>query len=351
MISLYRRHSQDCGQTSRRYRRCDCPVWLEGTVGGKYQRQSLKTRSWTRATKLAREIEEGSTLSHITIVKACDSFLDDARSRKLRPPSLYKYQLLFRQLKEFATNEGFTLITELDIEALRRFRATWTNKNFAARVKTENLRALFKYCLESGWIKTNPAKILKSPQTTDSPTLPFDEKEMTAILKASDEYKGKNAVLLRAFVRLLRYSGLRIRDAVTLTRERLQGDTLFLYTAKTNVPVRIPLPPECIDALKHIPTSQYSKYFFWSGVGLPKTRVANFQTMLGKIFDTAKVVDGHAHRFRDTFAVSLLLAAVPMERVSILLGHKSIRITERHYAAWSHARQEQIEADVRKTWK
>src|SRR5882724_6909566 len=59
----------------------------------------------------------------------------------------------------------------------------------------------------------------------------------------------------------------------------------------------------------------------------------------------------HAHRFRDTFAVELLLAGVPIERVSILLGHQSVRITEMHYALWVRARQEQLEADVRRTWQ
>jgi integrase/recombinase XerD len=62
------------------------------------------------------------------------------------------------------------------------------------------------------------------------------------------------------------------------------------------------------------------------------------------------VPTGHPHRYRDTFAVSLLLKGVPMERVSILLGHRSIRVTEKHYAAWVPARQEQLEQDVRKTW-
>jgi integrase/recombinase XerD len=62
------------------------------------------------------------------------------------------------------------------------------------------------------------------------------------------------------------------------------------------------------------------------------------------------VPTGHAHRFRDTFAVELLLAGVLMERVSILLGHHSVRITEKHYAPWVRARQEQLEADVRRTW-
>src|SRR2546423_263022 len=54
---------------------------------------------------------------------------------------------------------------------------------------------------------------------------------------------------------------------------------------------------------------------------------------------------------RDTFSVELLLAGVPIERVSILLGHQSVRITEKHYAPWVRARQEQLEADIRRTWQ
>jgi hypothetical protein len=40
-----------------------------------------------------------------------------------------------------------------------------------------------------------------------------------------------------------------------------------------------------------------------------------------------------------------------MERVSILLGQQSVRITEKHYAPWVRERQEQWEADVRRTWQ
>ena len=56
-------------------------------------------------------------------------------------------------------------------------------------------------------------------------------------------------------------------------------------------------------------------------------------------------------RLRDTFAVELLLAGVPLERVSILLGHQSIKITEKHYAPWTRSRQEQIESDLTAAWK
>ncbi len=71
---------------------------------------------------------------------------------------------------------------------------------------------------------------------------------------------------------------------------------------------------------------------------------------LAKLFKLANVQDGHAHRFRDTFAVEDLLAGVPLEQVSMLLGHQSVRVTERHYAPWVRARQQELEASVRLAW-
>jgi hypothetical protein len=54
---------------------------------------------------------------------------------------------------------------------------------------------------------------------------------------------------------------------------------------------------------------------------------------------------------RDTFAVEMLLAGVPMDQVSILLGHSSVKITERHYAPFVKARQVQLQKSVRNAWK
>ena len=127
----------------------------------------------------------------------------------------------------------------------------------------------------------------------------------------------------------------------------IQDDKLFLYTAKTGTAVYCPLPPFVVEALNAIPASAY---FFWSGLSKPKSAVGDWQRSLQRLLILAGVPAGHAHRFRDTFSVELLLAGVPIERVSILLGHQSVRITEKHYAPWVRARQEQLEADVRRTW-
>jgi integrase len=57
------------------------------------------------------------------------------------------------------------------------------------------------------------------------------------------------------------------------------------------------------------------------------------------------------HRFRDTFAVALLEKGVPIETVSILLGHSSVSITEKHYAPWVRSRQLLLEKAVELAWQ
>ena len=57
------------------------------------------------------------------------------------------------------------------------------------------------------------------------------------------------------------------------------------------------------------------------------------------------------HMFRDTFAVEMLLAGVPIDQVSLLLGHASVKITEKSYAPFVKARQLQLQESVRNAWK
>jgi integrase len=154
-------------------------------------------------------------------------------------------------------------------------------------------------------------------------------------------------------VLLLRYSGIRIGDAVTLTTDRLEGKRLFLHTQKTGVPVYTILPDSVLDALEATPKAS-GQHYFWSGEGKTQTVVCDWQERMRTLFNLAGVSKGQgnavSHRFRDTFAVELLLAGVPIERVSVLLGHQSVRVTEKHYNPWVRSRQEQLEADVRRTW-
>jgi integrase/recombinase XerD len=113
----------------------------------------------------------------------------------------------------------------------------------------------------------NPMKSLHPPKVKQAPTPPLTIGDVNAIVSACDRFPLKgiygegNRRRLRAMVLLLRYSGLRIRDAATLRRERLQNGKLLLYMQKTGVPVFVPLPPYVTDALDQTPNI-HSSYFF-----------------------------------------------------------------------------------------
>ena len=110
----------------------------------------------------------------------------------------------------------------------------------------------------------------------------------------------------------------------------------------------LPIPRLVVQYLEEI--KDFGDYFFWSGNGLAKSAVSDWQRTLGKVFKAAGV-KGHAHRFRDTFSVNLLRKGVSLETVSILLGHSNSRITAKHYNPWVKARQLELEDSIQKAWQ
>jgi integrase len=57
-------------------------------------------------------------------------------------------------------------------------------------------------------------------------------------------------------------------------------------------------------------------------------------------------MDFRSHMLRDTFAVEMLLAGVLLEKVSKLLTHESVTMTERYYATWTAPRRQQLEDEA-----
>src|ERR1700674_482697 len=141
-------------------------------------------------------------------------------------------------------------------------------------------------------------------------------------------------------------------------RERLSDDgKIFLYRAKTGVPVYVPIPPDIAEILRALPSSN-PRYFFWTGNGDPQTACKGWRRSLTRLFEIANIrePDGtpkrcHAHMFRDTFAVELLNKGVPIDRVSLVLGHSSVKVTEKHYAPFVKERQQQLEMYARMAWE
>ena len=385
MLSVYSRHYPPCSSNDINYKRCRCPKWINGIIGrdGPFIRRSAKTRSWEKAEDFKRRLEaeyhakqnggheptdSDSESEKVTVKSAVTRFLTSKRNENLAESTLDKLETIFeKQFVAWATAARFTHIAHITTADLEGFRDTWKDGPLAKKKKQERLVGFFYYCMRLGWIRSNPAALLGRIRADGPPTDYFPKHEFDRIIDATYIYQPKGwvecrnqATRLRVLTLLMRWSGLAIRDAVTLERRRLSDNgELFLYRAKTGNPVYVPLPPDVADTLRNIPPgpSPNPRYFFWSGNGSPKSVVGNWQRSFRRLFEIADLRrdDGsrkrcHPHMFRDTFAVEMLLAGVPLEQVSILLGHKSVKITEKHYAPWVKARQEQLAANVRKAW-
>jgi integrase len=164
------------------------------------------------------------------------------------------------------------------------------------------------------WQFNNPAKALKPPKVKPKPTLPFEDSEVERLTEACDiwcERWGGDAREPRALFLTLRHSGLRSSDAVSPKRTRLEEDKIFLYQQKTGEPVLVPIPPTVVDALNSMDSS--GEDFLWSGRGNLKSALEAWRRTLLTIAEIAQVRNARFHRFRDTFAVDLLLKDVPIE--------------------------------------
>jgi site-specific recombinase XerD len=321
-------------------------------LAGQYVRKSLDLRSWDAATDLVRGWESTGKIGEIrkeipTIAQAVDRYLEDCTAR-LKPPSVKKYRTLLKNhFLPFCEKRGVRQLSQLNVSFFREFRNSWTFSPVTQAKSLEQLRAFGRFCAADEWIKGNPVTAVKAPLAVHNPTLPFTETDMKKLFAACRKWSG-NGVKMEALILLMRRAGLRISDAVTLKRSELVNGRVFLHQAKTGTPVYVPVPPKVTAALKKL--DERGEYFFWSGNGEVKSAIEDCRRAFSAVAKLAGVQNAHFHRLRDSFAVSLLQNGVSLEEVSILLGHASIRVTERHYAPWVKARQDRLEAAVRRAW-
>ncbi len=369
MLTLYRRHKRTCPNFAlarrEKQRACKCKFWVDGILAGDEVRLSLDTRDEKKALQLKYDMErKDEVIEHgapVTPAEAWKAKIAELEASKLSHQTVRKYKLLERQMTAYGKSQGLTALVEFNLDTLSRFRQSWKDSPRTASKKLERLRAFFRFCLDRQWVESNPAAKIKLPKVTPCPTMPLSHEEMVKILAACDGLQVSSqpsarlgAHRLKTLILVMRYTGLRISDAVSLTVDRLDGKKIFLYTAKTGVPVFSILPDYVLHALEATPRVTDTR-FFWSGNGKRETAICDYQEKLKNVFAAAGISKGLgnavSHRLRDTFAVEGLLAGWPIERLSILLGHQSIRITEKHYAPWTRSRQEQIESDLNAAWK
>jgi integrase len=351
MLNLYRRHRANCKSSARRAK-CSCPIWVQGVLRGENIRKSLDLTNWEAASRLIRDWEVEGPAPAVTVIDATARFISDRESMKLSEAMMRKYRNVAAELDR---ELGDTPLRSVTTDRLRRLRESWKLAPITTQKRLEMVRKFFTFCMDSDWIDKNPARGVEAPPVKYDPTLPFTDGEMEKILWAADSIREAHPMIpkgtekkLKALILLMRYSGIRISDAVMFRREKLKDGKLFLKQEKTKHPVWVPLPKNVVNAIAEC--DEGNEYFFYRNIGKPKSAITEWQQRLKLVYEMAGIEDGHSHRLRDTFSVDLLQKGVSLETVSMLLGHTSIKTTQRHYAPWVKSRQDALEKAVKLSW-
>ncbi|MEW6323626.1 MAG: hypothetical protein AB1635_21345, partial [Acidobacteriota bacterium] len=185
MLRLYRRHRVSCPHTSERFRRCACPIYVEGSLAGEPVRKSLDLTSWKAASDLIARWnasgEIGTARTEIPDLReAVTKFISDAEARNLEAESVKKIRdAVERTFLGYCERKGFRVFRRLDVDAIREFRNELA-RDYAptsARGRLGYVRAFLRFAAESGWIKTNPALAVKAPWRRRSETRPVRRSE------------------------------------------------------------------------------------------------------------------------------------------------------------------------------
>lgn len=347
MLTIYRRHRVKCKFKGRKAK-CFCPIWTQGVLEGRKIRESLSLTNWEAAQKKVREWEIHGKRVSLPLQDAYERFIAQHEANNSSQETIKKHKLLMRRAVEFLGNVPLRGILPDDVS---KFRESWKFAPLTTRNTIERLRAFFNFCVAREWLEKNPAKSLKLPKIEEVDVKPYTHDEMKQIMAAVEEYpnwgiyKTNTRERVRAFILTLRWTGMRIGDAIQLSRSKVAKGKITLRTEKNGKRVSVPIHPDLEVALAKI---QNGEFYFWSGSGMVSSAVSDWHRTIERL---AKDLPFrvHAHRFRHSLAAELISAGTPIAQVAAILGNTP-SVVEKTYAQFIEQRQAAIDSAVRGIW-
>lgn len=354
VVTVYVRHQGGCKFEGKNFARgCTCPKWLRWSADGKQHRVATGTRSWEKAEEMRADREEvlrsGGTVAtaqeRVTLPAALKLFLVEKNTEGITTGVYKKYEREIQRFVDFCADLGKHFPSDVDKLILLEYKALWEEvyPSSATRASVQTrLRNFLRFLNEAGWLESIPK--MKAVKIDVPPTMPLSKDQYAVLCSTVGKiYTEDKAARVHALIQLMRFSGLAISDAVNFDRSKMaQAEGIWLITTarqKTGNHVCVPIPAAIAEEVLAAPAFNVHSVTVWHDF-LQKL----FQAAFGK--DTTFT----PHSLRDTAAVEWLAAGIPLEEVSKLLGHSSVKTTEKHYAPWVKARQDRLISLVTATW-
>jgi integrase len=324
--------------------------WVQTYLRGFSERRSLRTRSRGTAEALVQAIEldvlSGGRLRQRTWKEFATEF-EQTVSGEVRPSTLRWYLCSLDNLSRFLEKRGVMFVCDVTpavvtefIEARRQqLHPSWKRvmTQGGVRAYLRVLHRIFALAVDREYLQRNPVTA-PNRNAVAGRTQPFSPEEITKMLTAP--YLADKAYL-RAIALLFLHSGLRIGDVIELKKADVDGAYLNICARKNSRVVRLPVHAELREALnvhqaRQSAEQKTSPYLFATETGAP---IVGLDKHLRRLWKACGVAGGHAHRFRDTFAVRLLEQGASLYDVAKLLGISAV-VVEAHYAPYVKELQE-----------
>jgi len=230
-------------------------------------------------------------------------------------------------------NRSDLFLDELDFQFITNYelflKSKLNNKHNTASKSVSFLKRIIRYSLQNGWLDKDPFLSFRCPYK--DPDRAFLSKEELELLQKKDLVVNRLAVVRDMYV-FSCYTGLPFSDMEKLTPDDLStgidGEKWIIYNrVKTGNRAPIPLLPVPMQII-----GRYENY----PVNVNKGRllpVYSNQKINGYLKELAAVCGINKnltfHTARHTFATTVTLTnGVPIETVSKMLGHSSIKTTQ-----------------------
>ncbi len=309
--------------------------WTSITYKGKRIRKSLETADKKLAqvieAKIKTEIVEGKyfdkpTGDNKTLNDMMERFMKE-HAPKVSINTQKSYSVSLKHLSSFFGNSRLTSITPkmiYEYKVLRKnegTKAASLNRELAMLSKAFNLGVK-----EWEWIKENPVSKVPREKENNERDRWLSEDEEKRLLGNSPHW-------LRDIIVFALHTGLRQDELLSLqwSRVDLFRKIILIQESKNGKPRTIPLNQIALNILleKAKVRNLKSDLVFHSGL-MTKINCQNLIRAFKIALEKTGIQDFHFHDLRHTFATRLAQRGVDLYKISKLLGHYDISMTQRY---------------------
>jgi site-specific recombinase XerD len=199
---------------------------------------------------------------NMSLDEALSRYLTQLRADGRSPHTAGQYRRHIALLGAWLSAHGRSAeVEEIDHETLAQFLSSpnartrpdgKTKKATSANALRTSLRTFFRYAHEAGYVRSNPARLVRRALCGTPPIRALSDEEQGRLLLAVAEGKGPAAERDRALFTLMLGSGIRVGSALALEADDvdLERGELQLRTTKGNVPTSVPLSRAICDHLR-----------------------------------------------------------------------------------------------------